>query len=77
MDCPSGRYSTSSTVYDFSIYWNHGIKRKIKEIIRDITYAVNKQRPKKFRLAGKESGNCKVSAKKRETLVTVTWGWKP
>ena len=53
------------------------LKRKIKEIIRDITYTVNKQRPKKFRLAGKESGNCKVSAKKRETLVTVTWGWKP
>ena len=45
MDCPSGRYSRSSTVYDFGIFWNHGIKRKIKEIIRDITYAVNKQRP--------------------------------
>ena len=77
MDCPSGRYSRSSTVYDFGIFWNHGIKRKIKEIIRDITYAVNKQRPQKFRLAGKESGNCQVSAKKRETLVKVTWGWKP
>ena len=73
MDCPSGRYSRSSTVYDFGIYWNRGIKKKnTKEIIRVkvITYAVRKTKAKKFRLAGKELGNCEVSAKKRETPVT-------
>ena len=31
---------------------------------------LGEQRLKKLRLAGKELGNCKVSAKKRETPVT-------
>ena len=50
MDCPSGRYSRSSTVYDFGIYWNRGIKKNTKEIIRVkvITYAVRKTKAQKI-----------------------------
>ena len=56
MDCPSGRYSRSSTVYDFGIYWNRGIKKKnTKEIIRVkvITYAVRKTKAQKIQACRK------------------------